>query len=171
VNAIGNRLRQRREAIGLSQGQVAQYEGISQSYLSDIERGRNEPAVWSLLAQLARRYHTSTDYLLGLTTDPSPPKIAEQPEVLQEVYTVALQLSERRQRESLHILQALLDLDRAEEIALQEELTHVQGMFDQGDEENRRRGVARLLDLLATPLGTDSQALLRQLLTPRGSAS
>ena len=83
---------------------------------------------------------------------------------------MALQLSEKHRRESLHILQALLDIERVEEIALQEELAHVQSMLDQGDEENRRLAVVKLLDLLAASLGSDTQALLGQLLTPRSSA-
>lgn len=67
---IGKRLRERRNKAGLTLGQVTEYEGISKSYLSDLERGVNAPNVWELIARLARRYHTTTDYLLGLTDDP-----------------------------------------------------------------------------------------------------
>lgn len=68
---INERLRERREAAELTQGQVAEYEGVVRSYISNLERGTNEPAVWELLARLARRYGTSADYLLGLTDDPT----------------------------------------------------------------------------------------------------
>lgn len=69
---MGERLRERREAAGLSAGQVEEYENIGRQYLSKLELGTNRPPTWGLLARLARRYRTTTDYLLGLTDDPSP---------------------------------------------------------------------------------------------------
>jgi len=71
MDGFGERLKKRREDIGFSQGQVAQLENISQAYLSNLENGRNEPAVWKLLFRLAKRYRTTADYLLGLTDDPA----------------------------------------------------------------------------------------------------
>lgn len=71
---VGERLRERRHKAGLSLGQVGEYERLTPQYLSDIERGRNNPAVWPLLSRLARRYRTTTDYLLGNTEDPNPPE-------------------------------------------------------------------------------------------------
>lgn len=70
--SIGERLRKRRQELGLSLGQVGEYEGITPQYLSDLERGRNQPNVWTLLTRLARRYRTTADYLLGLSDDPAP---------------------------------------------------------------------------------------------------
>lgn len=69
---IGSRLRERRERSALTLGQVAAYEDCSVSYLSQLERGENQPNVWPMLANLARRYHTSADYLLGLSDDWRP---------------------------------------------------------------------------------------------------
>jgi len=86
MSIIQARLKERREATGLSQGQVAEYEGISTSYLSGLERGYNAPAVWPLLARLARRYRTNTDYLLGLTDDPRPMETAESVTVVKEAW-------------------------------------------------------------------------------------
>lgn len=68
------RLVERREAADLSQGQVSVLEGVSPQYLSKLENGVNSPNVWPLLARLARRYHTTTDYLLGISEDPNPPE-------------------------------------------------------------------------------------------------
>jgi transcriptional regulator with XRE-family HTH domain len=68
---INQRLRERREKAGLTLGQVGEYEGLGKQYLSKLELGVNDPPTWDLLARLARRYHTSTDYLLGLTDDPA----------------------------------------------------------------------------------------------------
>lgn len=72
MTTIKERLKERREKAGLTQGQVSEYEEISRSYISNLERGQNAPEVWGLLAKLAKRYNTSTDYLLGLTDDPRP---------------------------------------------------------------------------------------------------
>ncbi len=69
--AVGNRLRERREYKELSQGQVGQYEGVTPQYISDLERGRNNPPAWALLARLAQRYECTTDYLLGLSQHPN----------------------------------------------------------------------------------------------------
>ncbi len=76
---VGQRLRERREAAGLTGGQVSQYEGIGRQYLSKLELGTNEPPGWELIARLARRYGTSTDYLLGLTDNPTPADVEVEP--------------------------------------------------------------------------------------------
>lgn len=76
---IGSRLRERREHSALTLGQVAAYEECSVSYLSQLERGENRPNVWPMLANLARRYHTTTDYLLGLSDDWRPVRSAALP--------------------------------------------------------------------------------------------
>ncbi len=68
---VGDRLRKQRERARLSQGQVGQYEGVSPQYISDLERGRNDPPAWGLLARLAARYGCTTDYLLGLVEHPN----------------------------------------------------------------------------------------------------
>lgn len=73
---IGRRLREQREKAKLTQGQVAVYEGCDVNYISKLERGVNRPNVWPMLAHLAKRYGTTSDYLLGLNDDPSP--VAEQ---------------------------------------------------------------------------------------------
>ena len=69
---IGRRLREQREKAKLTQGQVAVYEGCDVNYISKLERGVNQPNVWPMIAHLAKRYGTTSDYLLGLTDDPNP---------------------------------------------------------------------------------------------------
>lgn len=69
--SIGDRLREQRERAGVSLGQVGTYEGLTPQYLSGLERGRNNPPTWDLLARLARRYGCTTDYLLGLSEYPN----------------------------------------------------------------------------------------------------
>ena len=96
----------------MSLGQVGEYEGLSPQYLSDLERGRNNPPAWSLLARLAERYRCTTDYLLGLTENPNGYAPApELPPFGREVLEVMERLSDGR-REELH--QHALVLDEAE---------------------------------------------------------
>ena len=60
---------------GLTQRQIADATGISQSLLSKYENGERTPTCGNLIA-LAKFLDTSTDYLLGLTFEKTPyPKI------------------------------------------------------------------------------------------------
>lgn len=113
VMSVGERLRERRLESRLSLGQVGEYEGITPQYLSDLERGRNNPPAWSLLTKLAHRYECTTDYLLGLTDNPNGYAPApELPSFGREVLDVMDRLSEGR-REELH--QHALVLNEAEQ--------------------------------------------------------
>ena len=62
------RLRDLREDADLTQTQVAKYLGMSQTGYSKYETGENDIPTQILIA-LARIYHTSVDYLLGLTDE------------------------------------------------------------------------------------------------------
>ncbi len=61
-----SRLRDMREDHDLVQKEVAAHLGIDQRVYSTYETGKREIPV-HLLVELAKLYHTSTDYLLGLT--------------------------------------------------------------------------------------------------------
>ena len=69
---LGSRLKELREYKSLSQGQVAKYARVSQSTLSDLERGEIAPKTIDAVINLARYFNCSTDYLLGVTDDPTP---------------------------------------------------------------------------------------------------
>ena len=56
----------------LKQKEVAAVLGMNPVVYSRYEKGQREIPVWALI-KLAEFYHTSTDYLLGLTDDPNPP--------------------------------------------------------------------------------------------------
>ncbi|MBE6546502.1 MAG: helix-turn-helix transcriptional regulator [Ruminococcaceae bacterium] len=62
------RLRDLREDSDLTQTQVANMLGMSQTGYSKYETGENDIPT-AILIQLARYYHTSVDYLLGLTDE------------------------------------------------------------------------------------------------------
>ena len=62
------RLRDLREDADLTQTQVAKYLGMSQTGYSKYETGENDIPT-QVLISLAKFYHTSVDYLLGLTDE------------------------------------------------------------------------------------------------------
>jgi transcriptional regulator with XRE-family HTH domain len=101
------RLRERREAAGLSLGQVAEYEGRHKSQISKLETGYSEPPAWALIASLARRYRTSSDYLLGLTDDPSPAALRELPAFGADVLAILRLLPPVYQRQVLDHAEAV----------------------------------------------------------------
>ena len=63
------RLKDLREDNDLKQKEIAAFLGIDQRVYSNYETGKREIPV-HLLLKLAESYHTSTDYILGLTDDP-----------------------------------------------------------------------------------------------------
>lgn len=67
----GARVREAREALGLSQTQAAAKAGLHTSQLSSIELGHRQPRT-DALARLARALEVSADWLLGLSDNPRP---------------------------------------------------------------------------------------------------
>ncbi len=67
------RLRDMREDADMTQRELAAVLGMSQPQYNRYEQGyRDIPT--DILIQLADLYNTSTDFLLGRTDDPTPPK-------------------------------------------------------------------------------------------------
>lgn len=62
LRAIGRRLRQLR-GFEMTQAEFAQRIGVTQSYLSALERGKKEPGAAVLLA-IRREFQKSVDWLL-----------------------------------------------------------------------------------------------------------
>lgn len=65
------RIRDLREDADLTQKQVADHLLCDQSLYSKYERGERELPL-ALAVKLARFYHTSVDYLVGLTKERRP---------------------------------------------------------------------------------------------------
>lgn len=57
----------------LTQREIAAVLNIGVNVYSRYERGDRELPVWALI-KLAQYYQTSTDYILGLTDNPSLPR-------------------------------------------------------------------------------------------------
>ena len=70
---VYRRIRDLRTDHDLTQKQVAEYLGMSQTGYSKYEVGTNDVPT-QVLIQLALLYHTSVDYILGITDDPNPHK-------------------------------------------------------------------------------------------------
>lgn len=67
------RIRELREDHDLTQRQLASRLNMTQTQYFRYEQGyRDIPT--DILIALAQMYHTSTDYILGLTNNPLPPK-------------------------------------------------------------------------------------------------
>ncbi len=127
------RLAERREAAGYTQGQVAITEDVTPQYLSKLETGTNDPAVWGLLKRLVKKYRTSADYILGIIDDPAPaaaqhrwPAEAEAAAQLLQAATPA------RRAEMLAVLTVMA-------IAAKQEEDRVNPLFARLDETTRRQ--------------------------------
>ena len=66
-----NRLRALREDADLNQTQVAKFLGMSQTGYSKYETEENDIPT-QVLIKLAKFYHTSTDYILGVSDRREP---------------------------------------------------------------------------------------------------
>ena len=74
VYKLFSRIRDLREDSDLTQQQVADYLHCSQSLYAYYESGKRNLPVDNLIL-LAKLYHVSTDYILGLTNNPEPYEI------------------------------------------------------------------------------------------------
>ncbi len=63
------RIKDMREDADLKQREVAEYLMCDQSLYSKYERGER-PVPVEIIIKLAKFYHTTTDYLLGLSNEP-----------------------------------------------------------------------------------------------------
>ena len=77
---VGERIRARREELGLTQAQLADELGVTHQHVSGVESGVSAPSL-DLLVRIARRLGVSTDFLLTGESQPpagvcpgSPPK-------------------------------------------------------------------------------------------------
>ena len=66
------RIRNLREDHDLTQEDIARLLHCTQACYSNYETGKRDIPT-EVLIQLAHLYHTSTDYILGLTDDSAPP--------------------------------------------------------------------------------------------------
>jgi len=68
------RMTRLREQLQLTKTDLARIAGVSQSHISQIELGRINSIGSATLLALAIALETNTDYLVGASDDPRPPK-------------------------------------------------------------------------------------------------
>ena len=66
--SIGERIRELRENIGISQSELAKRLGISRTSVNAWESGLSSPTA-QLIIELSKTFHVSSDYILGLNND------------------------------------------------------------------------------------------------------
>jgi transcriptional regulator with XRE-family HTH domain len=71
--SLGQRIKQRRLALGLKQSDVARKAGIAKSYLSKLEATAGSSPSASILQQIAVVLDTTMSFLLGVPDQPLPP--------------------------------------------------------------------------------------------------
>ncbi len=69
-NIFGTRVYELRKKFGLKQSDLGAKIGLSHKAISTIESGARGTSVEKLI-ELAYVFHVSTDYLLGITDDPT----------------------------------------------------------------------------------------------------
>lgn len=63
IKALGQRVRQAREMLGLSRQEFAELVALSEYYIGQIERGERQMSL-AVLADIATCLHLSTDYIV-----------------------------------------------------------------------------------------------------------
>ncbi len=71
---FGDRLKERREKRGFTQDQLGKLLNVSDATINRYERNLREPD-YETLKSLANLFNCTTDYLLGLTDNPTPESI------------------------------------------------------------------------------------------------
>ena len=69
-NIFGERIRELRLKAGLQQKELGEKFGLSNNAIGMMERGNRGTTIEKLVL-LAEYFHVSTDYLLGITDDPT----------------------------------------------------------------------------------------------------
>jgi transcriptional regulator with XRE-family HTH domain len=79
LDVFGARLRSRRHALQLSQQALARQMQVAQGWISELENGRQKRLEADTVYRFGKALTCSTDYLLGLTDDPTPPRKRPRP--------------------------------------------------------------------------------------------
>jgi transcriptional regulator with XRE-family HTH domain len=100
--ALGERLRESREFLGLSQQDVARLLKLTRPAVTNIETGKRKVSTLEL-RQFARLYRKPYDWLIGETAGPA----ASEDELTQALYRTTSELSERDREQLLRFAQFL----------------------------------------------------------------
>jgi transcriptional regulator with XRE-family HTH domain len=73
VAVVGKRLRQRRTGQQLSQQELAARMQVPQGWISELEKGKRPHLEADTIYRVCQALDCTTDYLVGLSDDPTPP--------------------------------------------------------------------------------------------------
>ena len=108
---LGKRIKEIRIAKGLEQKELAKIAGIGQSTFSEIEAGKRIGIRTDILVKIAKALNVSTDYLLGLTDNPSTGN--ELPDFVKEQITKIDELKSLKLSEKLELIgNELIDISK-----------------------------------------------------------
>ncbi len=114
MKTIGNRIKERRKELNLTQLDIKSRVGISSGNISDIERGNRLPAA-STLVQLAEVLECSVDYILtGVSPLSEISLLSVQGESAKKLVNLFLTLSPEDQDELIMIAQMKADKGKRE---------------------------------------------------------
>ena len=74
ISIFGDRLRARRHQLHLSQQALAQQLQVAQGWISELENGRQTRLEADTVYRFSQALGCTTDYLMGLTDTPTPPR-------------------------------------------------------------------------------------------------
>jgi transcriptional regulator with XRE-family HTH domain len=100
--ALGERLRESREFLGLSQQDVAQLLKLTRPAVTNIETGKRKVSTLEL-REFARLYRKPYDWLIGESRDSAP----AEDELTQALYRTTSELSDRDRAQLLRFAQFL----------------------------------------------------------------
>lgn len=100
--ALGERLRESREFLGLSQQEVADLLELTRPAVTNIETGKRKVSTLEL-REFARLYRKPYDWLIGESNDPTP----SEDELTQALYRATNELSDRDRAQLLRFAQFL----------------------------------------------------------------
>jgi transcriptional regulator with XRE-family HTH domain len=104
-----DRLRARRQELRLTQEQLSEQTGVTQSTISQLERGEQIPTLRSLVV-LAKALDVPIDWLLGVEADRSGEAISSTDTLEAEIIEQFRRVDPSRQQEVADLFRAIVNL-------------------------------------------------------------
>lgn len=102
MTILAQRIRERRKALHLTQGDLANLTQISQAQISRYEQGDNEPTAEAFIA-LVKALNTTADWLLGMT-DFIHPDVSDLTDIEREALGILRSKDSDQQRRVVEII-------------------------------------------------------------------